>query len=156
MNRVEASILINAAPEAVFAFHMDPKNLIQVLPPYLKIEVIEAPAKLSQGARLVCIMLVGPLRFDWQIEINEYQPPHRFSDIQTTGPFGRYEHIHLFGEEDGATRLSDVIEYELPSSLADLASRVGFADRLKDVLVHGQEVTRALVEKNSSSARAGN
>jgi hypothetical protein len=152
MNRVEASTLINATPEVVFAFHLDPKNLIQVLPPYLKIEIVEAPSKLSQGARLVCVMLVGPLRFDWQIEISKYQPPHRFSDIQTKGPFRKYEHTHLFSEEAGATRLSDVIEYELPLSLADLASRVGFVDRLKDVLAHGQQATRASVEKHHPPA----
>ncbi len=128
---------------------MDPKNLIQVLPPYLKIEIVEAPSKLLQGARMVCVMFVGPLRFDWQIEISEFQPPHRFTDVQTAGPFRKYLHTHLFGEEAGATRLSDVVEFELPLPLAGLASRVGFVDRLKDVLVQGQQATRAVLEAKS-------
>ena len=149
MGQVEATTLVSASPETVFVFHMDPNNLIRILPSYLKIEIVEAPPQLFHRARLVCIMFVGPLRFDWQIEISEFQHPHRFVDVQKEGPFRRYTHTHLFREEDGATRLTDVIEYDLPLPFTGLASRVGFQSRLQDVLAHGQRTTRSLLEGKS-------
>ena len=147
MSRIEAAIVVNTSLEKVFAFHDNPLNLTKVLPPYLRVDIIEAPSQLSDGALLQCVIHIGPLRFDWKNEIAEYAPPRRFVDVQREGPFGRYVHTHVFQPEAGVTRITDIIEYELPlGPLAELASRIGFASRMKDVLEHGQKTTKAVLE----------
>jgi ligand-binding SRPBCC domain-containing protein len=156
MSRIEASIVINAPREAVFAFHNDPRNLTKVLPPHLRIEIVEAPEQLSQGALLQCVIHIGPLRFDWNNEITEHVAPHRFVDTQRKGPFRRYVHRHIFDPDAGTTRLTDIIEFELPwGPLAELASRVGFRSQLKAVLEHGQRATKNLLENRPSQTRHG-
>jgi ligand-binding SRPBCC domain-containing protein len=152
MNRVERAVLIESPPELVFQFHDDPHNLLKILPPYLRVEIVEAPKRLQPGAVLKYAMCVGPLRFDWTGEIVEHDAPSRFVDVQRKGPFRTYRHTHLFAAEGGGTRLTDVIEYELPlGPLAELANRIHFQSRLEEVLEHGQKVTRALLEGTSKS-----
>jgi ligand-binding SRPBCC domain-containing protein len=126
---------------------MNPQNLIEILPSYLRIEIVEAPSELLQNSRLACVMYIGPLRFDWHLEVSEHQPPFRFVDFQKEGPFRKYKHTHLFQAEKDGTRLTDVIEYELPLPFSGLASRIGFQNHLKEVLTHGQRTTRSLIEQ---------
>jgi ligand-binding SRPBCC domain-containing protein len=150
MSRVETSIRINASPEEVFSFHDEPHNLIKVLPPYLRIEIVQAPPRLYLGALVRCVMHVGPLRFDWKIEVTEHDSPFRFADSQKSGPFRRYVHTHLIQPDGKSTRLTDTIEYELPiGPFAELANRVGFQNRLLDVLKMGQQSTKELLEKRA-------
>lgn len=148
MSPVERTIQIKSSTETVFSFHDDPRNLLKILPPYLRIEIVEAPTRLKRGVSLRYAMYVGPLRFDWIGEIVEHEPPRRFVDVQKKGPFRKYVHTHLFEAIEDGTRLTDTIEYELPlGPLAELADRIQFQSRLAEMLEHGQQETRALLEK---------
>lgn len=150
MSRVETSVLIKAPLETVFAFHDDPRNLLKVLPPYLRVEILEAPGRLREGASLKYVMYVGPLRFDWQAKITSYDPPRQFVDVQTAGPFHQFVHTHLLSPEGEGTRLTDIIEYELPlGPLGELADRIQIRARLTEVLEHGQQATRSFLEKTA-------
>jgi ligand-binding SRPBCC domain-containing protein len=150
MGRVETSIAIKASAEEVFSFHDEPRNLLKVLPSYLRIEIVESPPRLYRGALLKCVIHVGPLRFDWKLEITEHNAPHRFVDAQKSGPFRRYVHTHLIEQEGESTRLTDIIEYELPlGPFAELANRVGFRDRLMEVATMGQQSTKEMLEKSA-------
>lgn len=155
MSRVETSLLIEASPEEVFAFHDDPRNLLKVLPAYIRVETLTGPERLHQGAKLKYVMHIGPLRFDWEAEITVYQPPSRFVDVQRSGPFRSFEHDHRFEAEGKATRLIDAVEYELPfGPLSELAARVQINARLSELLEFGQRSTRAILEPRSRSPRA--
>ncbi len=148
MSRVEASILVRAAPDAVFAFHDDPRNLLKVLPPYLRVEIVDPPERLASGRVLSYRMFIGPLRFEWDAEIAAYEPPRRFTDVQKKGPFSSFVHEHVFEREGDGTRLIDVVDYELPlGPLGELANRVQIQARLVEVLEFGQAATRAALEK---------
>ena len=58
---------------------------------------------------------MGPLRLRWTFEHNGYIEGRQFRDVQTSGPFRRWEHTHLFiPEGPEACKLEDRIEYELP------------------------------------------
>jgi len=151
VKEVKSSILVEASPEEVFAFHDDPINLTRISPAYLRIAMTDPPSRLRRGTLLRCDIHLGPLRFDWKMEIAEYSPPQRFIDIQREGPFKHYAHTHTFEENTKGTRLIDVVEYELPlGSFTELASRIGFDDRIRDVLQHGQKATKALIEKKKT------
>ncbi len=152
MSRVERTTLINGPTELVFQFHNDPHNLLKILPPYLRVDIVEVPKNLERGAVLKYAMHVGPLRFDWIGKIVEYEAPSQFVDVQSEGPFQKYRHTHVFVPEDARTRMTDIVEYELPlGPLAELANRIHFQSRLEEVLEHGQQITRNLLEETPKS-----
>lgn len=56
-----------------------------------------------------------PIR--WTTEIIEWQPPHRFVDIQLKGPYKLWRHEHAFVAEGNSTRILDEVQYQLPFGL---------------------------------------
>ncbi len=50
-----------------------------------------------------------PIR--WRTEIAEWEPPHRFVDVQLSGPYTRWHHTHTFEESEGGTRCLDHVHY---------------------------------------------
>ena len=55
-----------------------------------------------------------PLR--WRSEIADWNPPHRFVDIQLKGPYAYWHHTHSFTESNGGTLVADDIQYAVPMS----------------------------------------
>jgi ligand-binding SRPBCC domain-containing protein len=53
-----------------------------------------------------------PLR--WQSRIEVWDPPHRFVDVQTRGPYRHWRHEHLFEAARGGTICRDIVDYEVP------------------------------------------
>ena len=57
-----------------------------------------------------------PLR--WESLIAEFDAGRRFTDVQTSGPYGYWRHEHIFedlGEDaEGGTLVRDRVQYELP------------------------------------------
>jgi len=53
-----------------------------------------------------------PLR--WQSEIAVWEPPHRFVDRPTQGPYSLWVHEHTFTEKDNGTIVGDKVEYAVP------------------------------------------
>jgi len=108
--------LIPLPREEVFPFFADPANLRALTPPQLHLRILE-PGKVSmeEGARInYRIRLLGiPQR--WQSRIAVWEPPERFADEQTKGPYRSWWHTHTFEETaEGQTRMSDHVAYELP------------------------------------------
>ena len=56
-----------------------------------------------------------PLR--WQSEIAVWDPPNRFVDRQTRGPYKTWIHEHTFTERDGGTVVGDSVEYAIPGGV---------------------------------------
>lgn len=151
MKEVKTSTLVDASQEEVFAFHNDPINLTRILPTYLRIAIADPPSRLRKGTVLGCNIHLGPLRFEWKIEVADYSPPHRFIDVQREGPFQHFAHTHTFEANGDGTRLIDVVEYALPpGSFTELASRIGLEERIVNVLRYGHEVTKTLIEKKKT------
>lgn len=151
MPQVKRDLFIARTPEDIFAFHDDPSNLAKILPAYLRVEILKAPPRLRVGGELQYTMYLGPLRFDWKLEIAEHEPPSRFVDVQRSGPFLEYRHTHLFAPEAQGTRMTSIIDYELPGgALGQLAQRVVLQDRLSEVLEQVHQATRTLLESQGS------
>jgi len=53
-----------------------------------------------------------PLR--WQSEISVWDPPRRFVDRQTKGPYSLWVHEHVFADHDCGTIVGDRVEYAVP------------------------------------------
>ena len=112
---LESRLWIGGARPDVFAFVADSSNLALAMAPAVQV-VLLTPAPVAMDAGTVIdyrVRWLGvPLR--WRTFIREYDPPHRFVDVQVRGPWARWEHRHLFLEEDGGTRMEDRLTYRPP------------------------------------------
>lgn len=99
----------------VFPFFQRPENLERLTPPDLGFDIITPkPIEMRAGARIDYYVRPFGVRMRWQTLIESYEPPHKFSDVQTRGPYALWHHTHLFKEENGGTRMTDIVRYRLP------------------------------------------
>lgn len=103
-----ASIPIAASRADVFEFHADAANLARALPPGVPLRAI-GPSRLGPGA--VLRFRLGP--FGGQGVVRVWEPPLRFVDEQTFGPFALWRHEHRFNEVAGRTWVTDTVEFAL-------------------------------------------
>jgi len=113
--RLETRLWLPQARAQVFQFFADPGNLQRLTPAWLHFEILTPPESAMREGTLVDyrLRLRGiPLR--WQSEIKVWQPPHRFIDRQTRGPYSLWVHEHTFTEKDNGTVVGDKVEYAVP------------------------------------------
>jgi ligand-binding SRPBCC domain-containing protein len=129
-----------ARPRAeVFAFFADPRNLLHVTPPGWRLRVLTTSTTLAAGAVVDYRMRWLGLPLAWRAYVREYDPPHRFVDVQVRGPWARWEHRHLFLEEGGGTWVEDRITYRPPLGvLGRVLHRVLLDRQLRDVWTYRQ------------------
>lgn len=101
-----ASVPIAASREDVFEFHADAANLARVLPPGVPLRTI-GPSRLGPG--VVVRFRFGP--FGGHGVVRVWEPPLRFIDEQTFGPFALWRHEHRFNEVGGRTWVTDIVEF---------------------------------------------
>jgi ligand-binding SRPBCC domain-containing protein len=106
--------VIAAAPEAVFAFHERPDALARLVPPWERVEVLQPPASLQPGTRVVLRMRIGPFPMTWVAEHTLYEKDRLFQDRMVRGPFRRWVHTHRFVPHAAGTLLRDEVELDLP------------------------------------------
>ena len=112
---LKRNITIPAPVEEVFSFFSKSENLNLITPPWLNFKILTPPPIKMEKNVLIdySIKLLG-LKMTWKTEITVWQPPHRFTDRQITGPYRVWEHSHLFEENEGSTEMEDVIRYAVP------------------------------------------
>lgn len=105
-----------ARPAAeVFAWHERPGALARLCPPWERVEVVAATGGVRDGARVTVRNKLGPLRLEWRMEHRDYVAGRQFRDVQRSGPFAEWRHLHRVEPEGpAACRLTDEIEYRLP------------------------------------------
>ena len=75
------------------------------------------------------------LSFRMTSKITEYEPPMRFVDEQTSGPFGHWWHEHRFQGHEGHTVMTDVVRYRSPAGpLGRLVDRMGLTTYMARLL----------------------
>lgn len=96
----------------VFLFFAEARNLETLTPAWLKFEVLTpAPIAMKPGALIDYRIRVHGLPIRWRTEIAEWDPPHRFVDVQLRGPYTLWRHTHTFEERDGGTLCLDQVRY---------------------------------------------
>jgi len=99
----------------VFAFFSKAENLEQFTPPWLHFQILTVDPTPVQKGTLIRYALrwrIFPIR--WTTEITEWEPPHRFVDLQLKGPYKLWHHEHRFISEGDGTRITDEVQYMLP------------------------------------------
>jgi ligand-binding SRPBCC domain-containing protein len=123
---LERSQRVELPIERAFEFYGDARNLEAITPPWLGFSVTSAPLVVCEGARIEYRLKLHGVPVRWRTRIESWEPPHRFVDVQVSGPYDIWEHTHLF-EADGenATVLRDQVRYALPlGPLGGLAHRL--------------------------------
>jgi ligand-binding SRPBCC domain-containing protein len=98
--------------ERVFNFFADPRNLERITPPWLSFAILTRPdIKIEKGTVLDYRLRLHGIPLCWQSEIAVWEPPHRFVDRQTQGPYSIWVHEHRFAENKTGTTIGDRVEY---------------------------------------------
>jgi ligand-binding SRPBCC domain-containing protein len=99
----------------VFAFFSDARNLADITPPWLGFLMLTPGAiRMAPGTKISYRLRVHGIPVRWTTEIRQWRPPHRFVDVQLSGPYALWHHTHRFETLNGGTRMSDVVRYRLP------------------------------------------
>jgi ligand-binding SRPBCC domain-containing protein len=119
--------VVDADPDAVFAFFADPFNLEAITPPLLRFAVVTpAPIAMGVGAFIQYRLRVHGVPVRWDTLIQSWEPPRRFVDVQVRGPYRLWHHTHeLSALDDGRTLMRDTVRYALSfGALGALAHRL--------------------------------
>ncbi len=140
--RFHATQRLPISIEQAWDFFSNPKNLCEITPPLLSLQVTcEIPEKMHPG--MIVTYRVRPflkIPFTWVTEITHVVKPHLFVDEQRFGPYRFWHHQHHFREVDGGIEIKDIVHYALPfGPLSRLANALIVRRRLEEIFGHRKE-----------------
>jgi len=101
--------------DEVFAFFAEAVNLEAITPPWLGFRTLTPqPIAMAAGTRIQYRLSIRGAPVRWTTGIRRWDPPHRFVDVQLSGPYQLWHHTHSFEPCEGGTRMTDVVRYRLP------------------------------------------
>jgi hypothetical protein len=139
----EARTTIDVPAAEAFRWHARPGAFLRLSPPGDRIDVLEAPSGIENGARLVMRLGSPPLAVPWVAVHRGYEEGRRFVDVQESGPFASWVHEHRFEDTAlGRSEVVDRIDYTLPfGTIGDLALGAFTRRKLTRVFRHRGRVT---------------
>lgn len=115
IHTLHAEVIVPRPLEETFAFFADAHNLEKITPEWMQFHVLTPrPIAMQEGARIDYKLKLHRLPLRWQSLITVWQPPHRFVDEQSKGPYRRWVHEHLFRQVAGGTLVEDRVRYAVP------------------------------------------
>jgi len=138
MHVLERSTSLAAPIAEVFPFFQDPRNLAKITPEWMRFDVVHIDdGEMRRGFEIVYRIKWMGVGLRWITRITEYDPPHRFLDVQVEGPYKLWRHEHTFEETPSGTIMRDVVRYELPFGiLGDVAHRLIVERQLRRIFDH--------------------
>lgn len=137
------SVFLPATADAVFDWHETPGAFERLTPPREPVRVLRHEGGIKDGARVSLRVGPWPFALRWELEHRDYQRGRSFTDVQISGPFKYWKHVHRMIPEGPGCRLEDAIEYELPLGiLGRLAGRLFLQPKLRRLFDYRHEVTR--------------
>jgi ligand-binding SRPBCC domain-containing protein len=110
--RFQSEVVVSQPLEKVVLFFSKATNLQQITPPWLNFEVLTPTAiEMKSGQTIDYRLKVRGFPLRWRSEITVWEPPFRFVDEQTRGPYKVWHHEHTFAERDGETVCKDSVSY---------------------------------------------
>lgn len=115
VNTLNKQQLIKKPIKEVFAFFEKPENLAIITPPSMGFQILTPlPIDMKCGALIDYTIRIQGLPMRWTTMITEYDPPHKFVDVQIRGPYAFWHHTHTFEQTDQGTIMTDIVQYILP------------------------------------------
>lgn len=132
----------------VFEFFSLAQNLERLTPPWLRFTILTPlPVEVKAGAVIQYALRVRGLPLRWLTEIERWNPPFEFVDIQVKGPYKLWRHTHRFSEARGGTTIGDTVNYELPFGiLGRVVHRLQVAGDVERIFEYRNQQVRALLD----------
>ncbi|MFO1311047.1 MAG: TIGR01777 family oxidoreductase [Burkholderiales bacterium] len=103
------------APESIWPFFCDERNLEELTPPFLHFEVLgKSTPEIGEGTLIDYRLKLNGIPMGWQSRIDEWSPARGFVDTQVRGPYASWRHAHEFVAVGNGTLMRDVVRYRLP------------------------------------------
>lgn len=136
-------------------WHLSAGALQRLTPPWERVQVIEEPSGIHDGARVVIRLKTGPVKTLWIAEHRNCRPGGEFTDVQVRGPFAKWSHRHLFSAvTDDTCELADEITYRLPFGALGSIFGGGFVrSKLRRAFAYRHAVTRMDLERRTGEPR---
>ena len=130
--------------QTAFSFFEDPRNLARITPAWLNFQIDTPFSGMRKGAVIDYRIRWMGLSLKWKTTITEYQPPHRFVDEQTCGPYALWRHEHLIEPVPGGARIADRVTYAMPvGALGELAHALVVRRQLEEIFNYRQKAVAA-------------
>jgi ligand-binding SRPBCC domain-containing protein len=135
----------------VFAFFADARNLETLTPEWLRFEILTPEAiNMTVGTVIDYRLRWHGLPLRWKTEITHWEPPNRFEDLQTKGPYQLWRHTHRFEAVGEGTRIGDSVQYALPFGLLGRAVHaVSVRRNVEEIFNYRDKKVRALFGGNT-------
>lgn len=102
-------------PSQIFPFFSHAGNLQRITPPSLDFEIVSGtPEKIHKGSEISYRLKIHGVPVKWKSVIEDWNPPHHFTDTQVEGPYTYWRHSHEFRAFAGGTLMIDRVRYVLP------------------------------------------
>ena len=139
---------------AVFDFFSRAENLEQITPPWMRFRILTpAPIVMKPGATIAYSLRVRGIPLRWLTEIERWNPPFEFIDVQARGPYKFWRHTHRFSERNGGTLIADTVDYVLPFGLLGrLVHRFQVARDLGRIFDYRAQQVQALLPRQTGKA----
>jgi ligand-binding SRPBCC domain-containing protein len=112
--QLKAAQFLTYPPGQVFEFFTDAFRLQSLTPKWLHFSVVTPPPiRIAAGTLIDYRLKIHGLPLRWQSRISVWEPPWRFVDEQTRGPYRRWHHQHEFEPADGGTVCRDTVDYKV-------------------------------------------
>ncbi|HET8891956.1 MAG TPA: SRPBCC family protein [Candidatus Angelobacter sp.] len=130
----------------VFEFFSQAENLEALTPPWLNFKILDVkPKPVQQGTLIKYSLRVHGIPLRWTSEIVEWEPPHRFVDVQLRGPYKLWRHEHRFEARDGGTLISDTVNLALPLGvLGQIAYKIKVKSDVQKIFAFRENTIRSL------------
>lgn len=131
----EKTVVIERSRDEIFDFFKQAENLQKLTPHWLDFKILTPlPIKMEEGARIDYQLKLMGIPITWRTVTSEWEPPHKFVDVQLSGPYRVWRHTHSFEETPEGTLMRDRVEY-LPKGgpLAPLISQLFVRKRIEEI-----------------------
>jgi ligand-binding SRPBCC domain-containing protein len=96
-------------------WHFRTGAIDRLLPPWERVEVLERPGAMADGAIARFRVKKFGAWVEWVARHHDVQPGRSFCDTQVSGPFASWDHRHSFlPKDEHSSMLEDRVEYRLP------------------------------------------
>lgn len=134
--------MLTLSIDQVFAFFERPENLAKLTPPSLGFQILTpSPIEMKSGSLIDYAVRVKGMPVRWTTLITDYDPPHRFVDVQLKGPYSFWHHTHEFETAESGTQMTDTVRYAMPFGvLGRIAQRLFVTRQLQKIFDYRSEV----------------
>ncbi len=144
METFEARLSLPCSPETAFEFLIQPSNIKLISPPAMGLFFVEAPERLSLGAKMHFKLQAYGVARESIHEVTQFQSAQRFVEQQVSGPLRKWVHEHVFEVSDSGVTLIDRIQFEPPGGVVGL---IITAARIQENLEDGFDHRHSVLEK---------